>query len=181
MERRQSKVSNVAVSANAIVSSLFPANVKDKLFQSAQQEQHPESSRNDRASAFKTGNNPMTRMGQAIAGGGKHVNISDYEDDGESRGGVVGAGSSRRESDPIADFFPSATVLFMDIAGFTAWSSSREPTQVFILLETIYRSFDKIASRRGVFKVETIGDCYVAGTYQTRITRTDACSFCCVI
>ena len=28
---------------------------------------------------------------------------------------------------------------------------------VFVLLETIYHSFDQIARRRGVFKVETIG------------------------
>lgn len=55
-----------------------------------------------------------------------------------------------------------ATVFFADIAGFTAWSSSREPAQVFTLLETLYGAFDKIAKRRRVFKVETIGDCYVA-------------------
>jgi class 3 adenylate cyclase len=33
-----------------------------------------------------------------------------------------------------------------------------------MLLETIYGSFDQIAQKRGVFKVETIGDCYVAVT-----------------
>ena len=44
--------------------------------------------------------------------------------------------------------------------GFTAWSSVREPSQVFVLLEAVYDSFDKIAKRRGIFKVETIGDCY---------------------
>jgi len=33
---------------------------------------------------------------------------------------------------------------------------------VFTLLETLYHSFDEIAKRRRVFKVETIGDCYVA-------------------
>ena len=33
---------------------------------------------------------------------------------------------------------------------------------MFTLLETIYNAFDKIAARRRVFKVETIGDCYVA-------------------
>ena len=38
----------------------------------------------------------------------------------------------------------------------------REPTQVFTLLETIFRAFDKIAKRLSVFKVETVGDCYVA-------------------
>jgi class 3 adenylate cyclase len=33
-----------------------------------------------------------------------------------------------------------------------------------MLLESIYGQFDKIALKRGVFKVETIGDCYVAVT-----------------
>jgi class 3 adenylate cyclase len=49
-------------------------------------------------------------------------------------------------------------------AGFTAWSSAREPCQVFTLLEAVYRVFDKLAKKRGVFKVETIGDCYMAVT-----------------
>jgi class 3 adenylate cyclase len=40
----------------------------------------------------------------------------------------------------------------------------REPTQVFILLETIYKAMDDIAKARRVFKVETVGDCYVAVT-----------------
>jgi class 3 adenylate cyclase len=39
-----------------------------------------------------------------------------------------------------------------------------EPSQVFTLLETVYHAFDEIAKRRRVFKVETIGDCYVAVT-----------------
>lgn len=43
-----------------------------------------------------------------------------------------------------------------------AWSSTREPSQVFILLETIYHEFDGIAKKRRVFKVETVGDCYVS-------------------
>ena len=38
----------------------------------------------------------------------------------------------------------------------------RDPTQVFTLLETVYRAFDRSARKRGVFKVETIGDSYVA-------------------
>jgi class 3 adenylate cyclase len=31
-----------------------------------------------------------------------------------------------------------------------------------VLLETVYAAFDAIARHRGIFKVETIGDCYVA-------------------
>ena len=65
---------------------------------------------------------------------------------------------------PIADLFPHCTVMFADIAGFTAWSSSREPAQVFILLQTVYQRFDLIAKKRQVFKVETIGDSYIAVT-----------------
>lgn len=52
--------------------------------------------------------------------------------------------------------------MFADIRGFTAWCSTREPAQVFLLLESVYHSFDEIAKRRRIFKVETVGDCYVA-------------------
>jgi hypothetical protein len=71
-------------------------------------------------------------------------------------------GGDEMDDTPIADLFPNTTVFFADIAGFTSWSSCREPTQVFILLQTIYQAFDVIAKRRKVFKVETIGDSYVA-------------------
>jgi len=65
---------------------------------------------------------------------------------------------------PIADFFPHTTVMFADISGFTAWSSEREPVDVFCLLETLFLEFDALLSFFKVFKVETIGDCYVAVT-----------------
>jgi hypothetical protein len=49
----------------------------------------------------------------------------------------------------IYPFFPLPQKLFADIAGFTAWSSEREPSQVFILLETLYQNFDTLANRLG--------------------------------
>lgn len=62
----------------------------------------------------------------------------------------------------LASFrFVSCFFVFL-VPRFTAWSSARDPSQVFILLETIYHEFDAIAKRRRVFKVEVIGDCYVA-------------------
>jgi Adenylate and Guanylate cyclase catalytic domain len=63
---------------------------------------------------------------------------------------------------PIADLYPETTVMFADIKGFTQWSADRQPTQVFHLLETLYGAFDALAKSYGVFKVETIGDTYVA-------------------
>jgi class 3 adenylate cyclase len=62
----------------------------------------------------------------------------------------------------LSFFLQSVTVMFGDIVGFTAWSSMREPSQVFTLLETLYHEFDVLAQRRRIFKVETVGDCYVA-------------------
>ena len=43
-----------------------------------------------------------------------------------------------------------------------AWSSTREPTQVFLPLETLFSSFDQVARKRRILKVETVADCYVA-------------------
>ena len=51
--------------------------------------------------------------------------------------------------------------MFADISGFTRWSATRTPTEVFQLLESVYSAFDRQAKRLKVFKVETIGDCYV--------------------
>lgn len=69
-----------------------------------------------------------------------------------------------KNANQIAELFPDTTVMFADISGFTAWSSVREPSHVFTLLETLYGAFDQNARKMGIFKVETIGDCYVAVT-----------------
>jgi class 3 adenylate cyclase len=58
------------------------------------------------------------------------------------------------------DLFMEATIMSADVCGFNAWSSVREATQVFRFLEAIYEAFDELADKRGVFKVDTVGDCY---------------------
>ena len=134
---RQQKVMKTAVQSTTIVSSLFPSNVRDRLL---------DANGNSRAND--------DNMGKSIFQPTKS-RLKTFLNDGEP---------SNDSSKPIADLFTDTTVLFADIAGFTAWSSVREPTQVFTLLETVYGAFDNIAARRGVFKVETIGDSYVAVT-----------------
>lgn len=72
---------------------------------------------------------------------------------------------SSSSSEPfIMDIYPEATVLFAGLAGFTSWSSGRDPVQVFELLETLYLAFDALAAQHQIFKVETIGDAYLAMT-----------------
>jgi hypothetical protein len=49
------------------------------------------------------------------------------------------------DTKPIADFFTNVTSvinMFAGIVGFAAWSSVREPSQVFIFLETVYGEYD---------------------------------------
>ncbi|CAB9517391.1 Receptor-type guanylate cyclase gcy [Seminavis robusta] len=135
VERRQRLVMANAEQTNAIVSSLFPKQVRDRLMQQAA----PVKDANGRSSSFMA---PNRRLKGYLNG---------VEDDDMCLA-------------PIADLFPHCTVLFADISGFTAWSSTRDPAQVFILLQTVYQAFDRIAKRRKVFKVETIGDSYVAVT-----------------
>jgi hypothetical protein len=123
VERRQRIVMKTAVRSSAIVFSLFPKTVRDKIYPNSDSGDEPKKSRGRKFSA--NGTEPKTNL--AVS--------------------------------PIAELYPETTVLFCDIAGFTAWSASRQPGEVFHLLETVYGEFDAIAHQRKVFKVETIGDC----------------------
>ena len=52
-----------------------------------------------------------------------------------------------------------------------------DPAQVFTLLETAYHAFDKISEQMSVFKVETVGDCYVAAAGLPDVSRADILPF----
>lgn len=52
-------------------------------------------------------------------------------------------------------------MLYADIKGFTAFSNSREPERVVDMLSRIFSQFDDASQNNNVFKLYTIGDCYV--------------------
>lgn len=110
VDRRNRKVTITAAKSSAIVSSLFPPSVRDRLYKEQQLETEQMQTR-DALSAFR-------------------------RDTAPTENGSINSGK------PIADLFPESTIIFADLAGFTAWSSGREPTDVFMLLETIYNAFD---------------------------------------
>lgn len=62
----------------------------------------------------------------------------------------------------IADSFADVTVLFADLVGFTKFSAGVNPEKLVALLNEIFSGFDSIADNRGLEKIKTIGDAYMA-------------------
>eukprot|EP00977_Amphora_coffeiformis_P020451 scaffold8271_cov171-Amphora_coffeaeformis.AAC.8 len=131
VQRRHRVVNDTAVQSTAVVSSLFPQAVRDRV-----------------GDMYHPGTNKQASLMDMAA----QKVLSDAKE------------SEMDDSVPIADLYDQCTVLFADVAGFTEWSSERSPVEVFKLLETLYGAFDRLAKKHNVFKVETIGDCYVAAT-----------------
>jgi hypothetical protein len=105
--RRNDKVAGVAARSEAIVASMFPSNVRDRLFENTANS-HSTPGTKSRLKRF----------------------LSDGVEFGSDENGVLGDGPAFLRTKPIADLFPATTILFADISGFTAWSSTREPSQV---------------------------------------------------
>ncbi len=64
----------------------------------------------------------------------------------------------------LAQFFPTATILFADIANFTDFATQVSPRTLVSLLNQIFSQFDHLADRYHLEKIKTIGDAYmVAG------------------
>lgn len=121
VQRRNSLVLQTAAKFNTIVSSLFPSNIRGRLFA-------------DKEKDYMEYTTAKSHLKNFLTKGDIDMNEGDEEDDGD---GLI------LRTKPMADLFTDTTIMFADIAGFTAWSSVREPSQVFILLETVYRSFDQ--------------------------------------
>ncbi|KAI9184401.1 hypothetical protein H9P43_003454 [Blastocladiella emersonii ATCC 22665] len=58
-------------------------------------------------------------------------------------------------------FYSDVSILFADIAGFTALSGTISAAELVKLLNTIFFDFDLIVGDLGIEKIKTIGDCYM--------------------
>ena len=62
----------------------------------------------------------------------------------------------------IADEYPAVTVLFADIIGFTRLAARLPADEVVDLLGRLFARFDELVAERGLEKIKTIGDAYMA-------------------
>ena len=109
---RQRKLFETALKSTAVVETLFPKQVREGLYNAAIEVAKKEK---------ETSKDKKTAMDELMD-----------EDDDQFIGLEVD------DSMPNAHLYPEATVFFADLAGFTQWSSSKEPAEVFKLLETLY-------------------------------------------
>ncbi len=61
----------------------------------------------------------------------------------------------------------AVTLFFSDIVGFVTLSSRMDEGRVSDLLNRLYTRFDDLAHYHRVYKLETIGDAYLAATNLT--------------
>lgn len=99
VEKRQRIVLRAAVQSSAVVSSLFPSNVRERLFPNQENQMSPKKSAEKRVSQFEIN---KSRMASFLNG--------EYQEPDAT---------PSFDSSPIADTFEQTTVLFADIAGFT--------------------------------------------------------------
>jgi adenylate cyclase len=64
--------------------------------------------------------------------------------------------------DRVADRIENLTVLFADLAGFTAAAQDLPPEEIVGFLDSVVCAFDELAGQYGVEKIKTVGDCYMA-------------------
>ena len=71
------------------------------------------------------------------------------------------------------DEFDDVTLLYTDMVGFTAYSKNvNDPREVVNLLSKLFSRFDQLCDENKVYKVHTIGDCYVIMGYNGRVDKS---------
>mmetsp|Transcript_20925 Transcript_20925/g.43670 ORF Transcript_20925/g.43670 Transcript_20925/m.43670 type:complete len:1240 (-) Transcript_20925:31-3750(-) len=81
----------------------------------------------------------------------------------------------------IADRLDDISILFVDMVGFTKFSSQLDPDELVMFLNEMYSNFDEVLERYCLYKVEIIGDALfaVAGAPEDRYDKYHAARCVC--
>lgn len=78
--------------------------------------------------------------------------------------------NARPNDPPPSHKYRHATIAQSDLCGFTAISSTRTPAEVVEFISEIFGLFDALTDKHEVYKVETVGDAYIAGQADQPLT-----------
>merc|ERR1711977_718763 len=69
------------------------------------------------------------------------------------------------------------SMLFADLVGFTSFAAQVDPFKVMVFLNDLFHVFDGMCDEYNVYKLETVGDCYVAtvGVVTGELVSMEAC------
>jgi class 3 adenylate cyclase len=62
----------------------------------------------------------------------------------------------------IYDYYPSTTILFSDMVGFTSMSKDMDARELVTFIDDVFGRMDRLCQKHGVEKIKTIGDAYMA-------------------
>ena len=76
---------------------------------------------------------------------------------------------------PVADVLENVTLLYADIVNFTNFGDKHrnEPIEIVKLLTDLFENFDNAAKACNVYKVHTIGDCYVVMGFNGKVSMNE--------
>ena len=116
VRKRNDLVLKTAAKSDAILSSLFPSNIRDRLFAEREEEE-----------AKKAKGKKLDRDGKPVPKSRlkNYLRSGDFSDHEDESGHDKREESLAFKTKPIADLFTDTTIMFGDIAGFTAWSKLR--------------------------------------------------------
>ena len=81
-----------------------------------------------------------------------------------------------RDGRLVADAYADASVIFIDMVGFSSLAKRVSPGHLVELLNSFFHHADRCAAAAGVEKVKTVGDAYlaIAGANQPSVNSADA-------
>jgi adenylate cyclase len=139
--------------------------------------------RNDLAGYIEH-NNEYTRINEEIRGKetsiklaiqAKEREIAEREKETAKHLAVLHSTLPKHIADRVArgevvnDHYDNASVIFLDIVGFTELSSSMSSQEVIALLDDIFTQCDAICAKHSVTKIKTIGDSYMCVAFESVI------------
>jgi len=75
---------------------------------------------------------------------------------------------------PPSHLYDRATVAQSDLCGFTKLAATKQPHEVVEFIGEIFGMFDDLTDKHEVYKVETIGDAYIAGQAAWPLTHRNS-------